>query len=92
LNSHLDADITAYIKDYPSHGHSISSKHLLSHTSGIKSYTGMAKWDAEERKKDYTSTELIDYFKQESMDFEPGEQFKYNNSGYILLGHIIELV
>lgn len=52
----------------------------------------MAKWDAEERKKDYTSTELIDYFKQESMDFEPGEQFKYNNSGYILLGHIIELV
>ncbi|MFQ3250436.1 MAG: CubicO group peptidase (beta-lactamase class C family) [Glaciecola sp.] len=88
----LNADITEYVKDYPTHGYSITIKHLLNHTSGIKSYTGMQKWDAEERKRDFTPIELIDYFKNEPMDFAPGEQFKYNNSGYVLLGHIIELV
>lgn len=88
----LNDDITKYIKDYPTNGHSITIKHLLNHTSGIKSYTGMEKWDAEERKRDFSPTELIDYFKNEPMDFAPGEQFKYNNSGYVLLGHIIELV
>lgn len=88
----LDADITEYIKGYPTHGHKITVDHLLNHTSGIKSYTGMKKWDTEVRKKDFTPAELVDYFKNEPMDFKPGEQFKYNNSGYILLGHIIELV
>ncbi|MEP1448043.1 MAG: serine hydrolase [Paraglaciecola sp.] len=88
----LDADITQYIKDYPTHGHTITIKHLLNHTSGIKSYTSLEKWDAQERKRDFTPTQLIDYFKHEPMDFAPGEQFRYNNSGYILLGHIIELV
>jgi len=88
----LDADITEYINDYPTHGHSITVKHLLNHTSGIKSYTGMTKWNRETRKKDFTPIELIDYFKSEPMDFAPGEQFKYNNSGYVLLGHLIEQV
>jgi CubicO group peptidase (beta-lactamase class C family) len=88
----LDAEITTYIKDYPTHGHKITIKHLLNHTSGIKSYTSMKKWDSEERKKDYTPAELVDFFKNEPMDFAPGEKFSYNNSGYILLGHIIELV
>jgi uncharacterized protein (DUF2147 family) len=39
-----------------------------------------------------TPTELINVFKNEPMDFDPGEKFLYNNSGYILLGHIIEVV
>jgi CubicO group peptidase (beta-lactamase class C family) len=56
----LDDDITKYIADYPTHGHQITIKHLLTHTSGIKSYTGMDTWDAEVRKKDFTPLELID--------------------------------
>ncbi|MFK8010796.1 MAG: serine hydrolase [Marinicellaceae bacterium] len=88
----LDADITEYIVDYPTHGYTITIEQLLNHTSGIKSYTGMKEWGPEERKKSYTPVELVDYFKNEPMDFAPGEQFRYNNSGYILLGHIIELV
>jgi hypothetical protein len=39
-----------------------------------------------------TPTELIEKFKNEPMDFDPGEEFRYNNSGYILLGYIIEVV
>jgi CubicO group peptidase (beta-lactamase class C family) len=88
----LNADITEYIKDYPTQGHQITIEQLLNHTSGIKSYTSMKKWDSEARKRDFTPAELVDYFKNQPMDFKPGEEFRYNNSGYILLGHIIELV
>ena len=88
----LQDDITKYIEDYPTHGYTITIEHLLTHTSGIKSYTGMAEWTSEVRKKDFTPTELIDFFKNQPMDFAPGEEFRYNNSAYFILGYIIELV
>ena len=86
----LSDDITQYIDDYPTHGHTITIEQLLTHTSGIKSYTGLGKWTAEERKRDFTPKEMIDYFKNEPMDFAPGEDFRYNNSAYFILGYIIE--
>ncbi len=85
----LDDDITKFIEDYPTHGHHISIHHLLTHTSGIKSYTSMAEWQPEWR-KDFTPTELIDFFKNQPMDFAPGEEWSYNNSAYFILGYIIE--
>ncbi|HPI96722.1 MAG TPA: serine hydrolase, partial [Gammaproteobacteria bacterium] len=88
----LDDEITEYIEDYPTDGNKITIKHLLTHTSGIKSYTDMEEWDGEVRKRDFTPLELIDYFKNQPMNFNPGEQWKYNNSGYVLLGYIIEVV
>ena len=88
----LKDDIQKYWPNFPSNGHTITVEHLLTHTSGIKSYTGMEIWDEETRKKDFTVEELINYFKDEPMDFAPGEKFAYNNSGYILLGFIIEKV
>ena len=87
----LQDDITKYIEDYPGHGHTITIEHLLTHTSGIKSYTSMEEWTAEVRKKDFTPPELIDFFKSQPMDFVPGEEFRYNNSAYFILGYIIEL-
>lgn len=86
----LQDDIKKFIPDYPTHGHTITIEHLLTHTSGIKSYTSMKEWDAEMRKKDFTPVEMIDFFKKEPMDFAPGEEFLYNNSAYFLLGYIIE--
>ena len=88
----LDDPITKFIPDYPIQGTHISVKNLLNHTSGIKSYTGLEIWDSEMRKKDFSPKELIDLFKKEPMDFKPGEALKYNNSGYILLGYIIEQI
>ncbi|MEG3659375.1 serine hydrolase [Arenibacter palladensis] len=88
----LDDDITKYISKYPTHGHAISIEHLLTHTSGIRSYTEMKEWDAEVQKKDFTPTELIAFFKNQPMDFKPGEEFHYNNSAYFILGYIIEVV
>src|SRR5690606_12870093 len=55
----LQDEITKFIADYPTHGHTITIEHLLTHTSGIKSYTSMMSWDAEVRKKDFTPIQLI---------------------------------
>lgn len=87
----LDDEITKFIPDYPTSDKTITVHHLLNHTSGIKSYTSMESFMKNAR-IDMTPTELINVFKNEPMDFDPGENFLYNNSGYILLGYIIEVV
>jgi CubicO group peptidase (beta-lactamase class C family)/uncharacterized protein YneR len=88
----LDDDITRFFPEYPVHEHKITIHHLLTHTSGIASYTNLREWTPEFRRQDLTPDEMIDWFKDQPMDFEPGEQWNYNNSGYFLLGRIIELV
>ena len=86
----LDDDISMYIADYPTDGRKICIKHLLNHTSGIKNYMSLKTNDQEQRKQDVHPMEIIELFKNEPVDFDPGDQFRYNNSGYILLGYIIE--
>jgi CubicO group peptidase (beta-lactamase class C family) len=81
--------ITKFLPDYPTGGKTITVEHLLTHTSGIKSYTDMDDFLANIR-KDYTVKELIDHFKSQPMEFDPGDKYKYDNSGYFLLGAIIE--
>ncbi|MBK8608511.1 MAG: beta-lactamase family protein [Chitinophagaceae bacterium] len=85
----LQDEITKFIPDYPAHGKKITVHHLLTHTSGIKDYTKMKALN-DISQNDLTPLELIDFFKNEPMDFDPGEQFKYCNSGYVILGYIIE--
>ncbi|MBN8676046.1 MAG: serine hydrolase [Chitinophagales bacterium] len=87
----LQDDIKKFIPDYPTHGYTITVEHLLTHTSGIKSYTGMSSFDSI-MNMDMKPPELIAYFKNQPMDFAPGTQWNYNNSGYFLLGYIIEKV
>jgi CubicO group peptidase (beta-lactamase class C family) len=87
----LQDDITQFIPDYPTQGYHITIEHLLTHTSGIKSYTEMD--DFEERMPlDFKPLDIITHFKNQPMDFAPGTQWKYSNSGYFLLGYIIERV
>jgi CubicO group peptidase (beta-lactamase class C family) len=87
----LTDPITTFLPEYPTHGHTITIEHLLTHTSGIRSYTSMPEWQAIWR-KDFTVAELIDFFKYQPMEFAPGIRWSYNNSGYHLLGAIIEQV
>ncbi|WP_333820297.1 serine hydrolase [Ohtaekwangia sp.] len=82
--------LSKYIHDFP-RGDEVTLHHLLTHTSGIHSYTG--KDDFLKRVvSPVTTEELINYFKNDPYDFNPGEQWRYNNSGYFLLGYIIEKV
>jgi CubicO group peptidase (beta-lactamase class C family) len=87
----IDDSISKFLPDYPTHGYLITIKHLITHTSGIKSYTSMPEWISLWR-KDYTVQDLIDLFKHQPMVSTPGKRWAYNNSGYILLGAIIETV
>jgi len=87
----LSDEITKFLPDYPSGGRKVTIDHLLTHTSGIKSYTGMPEfWKTQGL--DSSVSEMIDFFKKEPFEFEPGEKWNYNNSGYFLLGAIIEKV
>ena len=82
--------ISQYIKDYPN-GDKITIHHLLTHTSGIKDFTKM-KSISSIAQKEMKPEEMVNFFKNEPVDFAPGEKFDYNNSGYVVLGYIIELV
>ena len=87
----LEDDITKFIPDYPTKGKKITVHHLLTHTSGIKSYTGMREFGKVMTMHE-SPLKFIDFFKNEPMDFDPGEKYKYNNSGYFILGYIVEKV
>jgi CubicO group peptidase (beta-lactamase class C family) len=87
----LDDDITVYLPDYPTQGKKITIEHLLTHTSGIVSYTGKPGYSGA-MQKDVTVQQMVDSFKNDPLDFTPGSRYKYNNSGYFLLGAIIEKV
>ncbi|MGB3077667.1 MAG: serine hydrolase domain-containing protein, partial [Saprospiraceae bacterium] len=87
----LQDEITKYIPDYPTQGNRITIEHLLTHTSGIQTYSGMK--DPEKKlSSDCTPNEVIDFFKNLPMRFAPGTKWEYSNSGYFLLGYIIEII
>lgn len=85
----LNDPLSKYLPDYPK-GSEITLLQLLNHTSGVKSYTGIAGYMHNNIRRELTTAELIDEFKDLPFDFEPGSAFKYNNSGYVLLGAVIE--
>lgn len=87
----VDDDITRYLPDYPTQGRKITIEHLLTHTSGIASYTGKPGYP-QRAPQDTTVAAQIDSFKNDPLQFEPGSAWRYNNSGYYLLGAIIEKV
>ena len=84
--------ITDYLPDYPTNGHTITIEHLLTHTSGIYSYTDMPGYMATTVRQDMTVHELVEQFKDQPMGSSPGERWSCSNSGYILLGAILEKV
>jgi len=84
-------DITRHLPDYPTRGKKITIEHLLTHTSGIVSYTGKPGFMAA-MNTDLTVAQMIDSFKNDPLEFEPGTRYAYNNSGYFLLGAIIEKI
>ena len=87
----FDDEITKFLPDFPVHGQKITIERLLTHTSGVKNYTELpAFWD--QQRQDKTLLQLIDMFKQAPPEFAPGERFVYSNSGYVLLGAVIEKV
>jgi len=87
----LDDDFTKYV-DFPTQGHSVTIRQLLNHTSGIKSYTDTPGFFETGSALDLTPTQVLDTVRTLPFDFEPGSKWAYNNTGYHLLGMVIEKV
>jgi CubicO group peptidase (beta-lactamase class C family) len=89
----LDGKITDYLPDYRKDiGEKITIHHLLTHTSGIPSYTGQPGFLENVSRNPYKVGEFVKKYASGNLEFEPGSKFSYNNSGYFLLGAIIEQV
>lgn len=88
----LGDSIQRFVPDYPSKGHTITIEHLLTHTSGIKDYLQIDFGGVNMERWDFAPKSLIDSFKNQPLLFDPGTKYAYSNSGYYLLGYIIEKI
>ncbi|MBX3208033.1 MAG: beta-lactamase family protein [Labilithrix sp.] len=88
----LDDTLDAYVPTFPNAG-GITVRQLLNHTSGLYNYTEATEFaDAlkAEPKRKYTRAELLDFATAHSPNFEPGADWAYSNTNYILLGLVAE--
>ncbi len=87
----VEDPISKYLPDAPAAWSKITIYHVLTHTSGLPSFTGFPEYSSTEW-KDTNPAELVARFRDKPLDFEPGTKFSYSNSGYVLLGYLIEKV
>lgn len=88
----LDDPISKYYADAPAAWGPVTLKHLLTHTSGIPSYTAIPGFFGNPSRADRTPAEIVKLTQDRPLEFPPGSKFAYDNSGYILLGYVIEKV
>jgi CubicO group peptidase (beta-lactamase class C family) len=86
----IDDHVSKYIPDWP-RGNEVTLRHLLTHCSGIHNFTGKAGY-YEHVTEPISLENLVASFENDPFDFNPGEKYSYDNSGYVLLGYIIEKV
>ncbi len=82
--------LSKFIPDFP-RGDEVTIHHLLTHTSGIQNYTDKPNF-MKTVEGEVKPEEIIESFKNDEFNFNPGEKWSYNNSGYFLLGYIVEKV
>ena len=87
----VEEPIKKYMPDAPAAWDKITLFHLLTHTSGIPNFTSFSEYrDIEPFTK--TPEQLVSLFRNKPLDFEPGAKWSYSNSGYVLLGYLLEKV
>jgi len=89
----LEGKLTDYLPEYRQDtGQKITIHHLLTHTSGIPTYTGLPGFWSDSTRNPYDIDYMIKKFHSGDLEFEPGAEYRYNNTGYFLLAVIIERV
>jgi CubicO group peptidase (beta-lactamase class C family) len=89
----LDAKLSDYLPEYRKDiGEKVTVHQLLTHTSGIPSYTGLPNFFQDVSRNPYKVDDFVKKYASGDLEFEPGSKFAYNNSGYFLLGAIVEHV
>jgi len=90
---HLDSSLSHYYPNYRADvGQKVTIHQLLTHTSGIPNYTSLPDVWSDSLVIRYATDELVKKFGSMDLEFEPGSQYQYNNTGYFLLSVIIEKV
>ena len=85
----LDDPVSKFVENCPASWNPIKVHHLLTHTSGIPNYTGLPQYFYT-RMLYWPPQKLIERFRDKPLEFTPGVGFNYSNSGYFLLGYIVE--
>jgi CubicO group peptidase (beta-lactamase class C family) len=87
----LDDLVQKYIPELPTYNHPIYIHHLLYHTSGLRDYTALMDLAGWRMENYYPEDEILDLVcRQATLNFIPGDEFVYSNSGYFLLGVIAQ--
>jgi CubicO group peptidase (beta-lactamase class C family) len=86
----VNDSICKYLKDCPAAWQPVTIRHLLTHTSGITNFSQLPDWDDRISVSPYTRIGFVKEFRDLPLEFVPGEKYTYSNSGYYLLGLIIE--
>jgi CubicO group peptidase (beta-lactamase class C family) len=87
----VEDPVKKYMPDAPAAWDKITIFHVLTHTSGIPSFTGFPDYKQTEP-FETTPEKLVARFRDKPLDFQPGEKWSYSNSGYVLLGYLIEKI
>ncbi len=87
----INDPVKKYMADAPAAWDKITIYHLLTHTSGIPNFTSFPEYSKWER-YETTAKEGVARFRDRPLDFQPGEKWSYSNSGYLLLGYLIETI
>ncbi|RZS93821.1 serine hydrolase domain-containing protein [Aquimarina brevivitae] len=89
----LEDKLIKYFPDFPDYANTITIRHLLNHTSGIRDYLTLANLAGFKDEDHYTDKTIYNWLsRQQALNFTPGEAYVYSNSGYWLLGQIVKLV
>lgn len=89
IEHYLPAEHEVWNGSMPSWAKTVTIHQLLVHSSGITNYTSLPDF---EKQKFPKNSDLINFFKKHNLEFIPGEKFSYSNSGYYLLGIIIQQI
>jgi len=89
----LDDNLRHYVPEIPDYGHSINLNHLLHHTSGLRSNMMLMELAGQSWEGYYDNEDMVALLaRQQALNFLPGEEHMYCNSGYVLLAEIIKRV
>ncbi len=89
----LDDEIRRYVPEVPDYGKPITLRQLLHHTSGLRDYLALWQLSGRDILDSMAPKEVLSLLsRQRSLNFDPGEEFSYSNSGYFLLALVVERV
>lgn len=89
----LDDDVRKYVPELPDYGARVTLRHLLHHTSGLRDYLVLLSLAGRPLDRPWTDADILELLgRQRALNFEPGSEFLYSNSGYLLLATVVRRV